>query len=107
MSHEITETKEEKALKRLMRELGIFDTDLKNMLLLGRAMEYANLDLYTEEENIRSKNEYINNQIFSIKAQSYYNRKRLPYNEDYARLANQIQDYEHREVMFLKVKLLH
>ncbi len=107
MSHEITETKEEKALKRLMRELGIIDTDLKNMLLLGRAMEYANIDLYTEEEHIRHKNEYINNQIFFIKAQSYYNRKRLPYNEDYAQLAKQIQDYEHREVIFLKAKLLH
>jgi hypothetical protein len=80
MSHEITETKEEKALKRLMRELGIFNTDLKKMLLLGRAIEYADLDLYTEEENIRHTNEYINNQIFSIKAQSYYNLKRLPYN---------------------------
>jgi hypothetical protein len=107
MSHEITETKEEKALKRLMRELGIFNTDLKKMLLLGRAIEYADLDLYTEEENIRHTNEYINNQIFSIKAQSYYNLKRLPYNEDYPRLAKQIQDYEHREVMFLKAKLLH
>lgn len=107
MSHEVTETKEEKALKELMIRLGITPDSLQDMLLLGRAIEYANLDYYTTPDNIRFRKEQIQNDIFFIRATSYFKRKKLNPLIEGNRLASQrILENEHNEVRLLKVKLL-
>lgn len=107
MSHASTETKEEEVLKRLFVILGVSPDNLTDLLLLGRAIEYANIDLYTRDEDIRSGIERIKNEIFFIKATSYFRRKKInpliPSNIDIIR---SIQNSEYQAISLLRMKFI-
>jgi hypothetical protein len=107
MCHEFTETKEECALKELMIRVGVTANTLRDMQLLGRAIEYANLEYYTRPGEIRHRQEQVQNDIFFIRAASYYKRKNLnPLVFENRILMQRILEHEHNEVRFQKMKLL-
>jgi len=107
MGREFTETKEEAALKELIIRTGATHETLNDMNLLVRSIDYANLNNYTRAEDVRTRKEQIQNDIFFIRASSYYRRKKLnPFIDENHLRIKQILENEHREVVFLKAKLL-
>lgn len=106
MSHASTETKEEEVLKRLCVILGVSPDNLTDLLLLSRATEYANIDWYTRDGDVRSRKEQIMNEIFFIKATSYFRRKKLnPFIPGNIDIIRSIQNSEYQEIILLKMKL--
>lgn len=74
----------------------------KQIILVIRGMEYANTDNYFIEP--KTNVELARNEIFFIKAASYWKRKMLPI--DAVKQIMAIQKHEHCEVMRIKSRLL-
>ena len=88
--------------ERLRLVVGAFTEN--DCLLLARAMRYADEETYTAEP--KSINERILNEIFEIKAASYYKRKKLEYlPTDNRKAIHEIRDHEHFSISILKRKL--
>jgi len=74
----------------------------KQIILAIRGMEYANTDNYFIEP--KTNVEVARNEIFFIKAASYWKRKMLPI--DAVKQIIAIQKHEHLEVTMIKSRLL-
>jgi len=108
MSHASTETKEEEALKRLCIIFGVSSDNLTDLLLLSRAIEYANIDWFIRDGDESSGIERIKNEIFFIKATSYFRRKKInPLILGNIDIIRSIQNSEYQYVTLLKMKLIY
>ncbi len=96
-----TEEGEEKEIFEFLRMV-VGAIEERDCLLLMNAMRYADVDTYTVEP--KSVKEKILNEIFEIKAVSYFKRKKLEYSGDidgvYA-----IRNHEHHSISILRNQL--
>jgi len=76
--------------------------DDRQMIVLGMAIEYADLSNYIVE--IKTVEDSIMNEIFTTKAVLYFKRKMLNPFTDMVKIEN-IRGYEHRSVAGLRMKL--
>ena len=79
--------------------------DPKELMLLHRAIQYADIHNYCDKP--KDIYEGINKEVFFVKATCYFKRKKLnPFNkEDIARI-KEIQGYEYFNVSSLKAKIV-
>jgi hypothetical protein len=92
----------QKAVEHLTILMNIDLNDVRQKMVLATAINYADLSIYTTE--IKTKEDDVNNEIFVVKAQSYFRRAMLhPFN-DREQISN-IRQYEHNTIMGLRMQL--
>lgn len=97
------EEKTRKAFDFLAIELGIDISSTREVVMLYRAIEYANPKNYYCEPAATEENVY--NQIFLIRAMSYFKRKMInPMERDGMERINSIRNHEEYSVLSLKAR---
>src|SRR5574337_1917900 len=97
MMNESENLKEQKVVELLSLLLNINSDDVRQKLLLIRAIKYANIDTYT----VSPKNsvENILNEIFLTRAENWWRRKIINIHDDEGRKKYyNIEKYEHYKV---------
>ena len=91
------------AVSVLCLEIPVNADDHKELVLLGRAIKYADISLYC----VYPKNIYesTDREIFLIKASCYFKRKKInPLSHKDREVIRQIENYEHNSVRLLRLK---
>lgn len=99
------EEKRNKVFNDLVIEL--YAVEPREMYILGLALEYADMDSYVEEP--KNFKEQCINDIFRVKAKSYYRRKLIEYKRrtpDMCKILTQIKECEQNDVMRIKMQFL-
>ena len=103
-----SKTKEEYELYKhavsvLCLEIPVNADDPKELVLLGRAIRYADISYYFATP--KDRHESIDREIFLIKASCYFKRKKInPLSHEDREVIRQIENYEHNNVRLLRLK---
>ena len=108
MSKEIkTKEQEEELFKHavnvLCLEIPVNADDTKELMLLGRAIQYADISYYCAVP--KDIYERTDREIFLLKASCYFKRKKInPVTHEDREVIRQIENYEHNNVRILRLK---
>lgn len=98
----LNDEKFKKVFGEMALRLNVVST--RDMVLLSRAIDYADIDTYNETP--KSFYEQCENDIFRIKCECFYQRKKIEFIEGSVPKMKRLMEFEHSQVFLIKRKTL-